>query len=128
MLRHITCIWLALRTGLGIALSSRDYREFVLDAATLTALVTLCKEHNIAQWNGFHKNAPDVRDGTAFSFTMTLPDGRGISASGENSFPSGYGVIKKAIQDFLSTIRAQKMTTAHACNGVVQVLHYFQGE
>ncbi|MBR3298230.1 MAG: hypothetical protein IKI64_03395 [Clostridia bacterium] len=48
---------------------------------------------NIASWNGFNENDPDVCDGMGFWLELELENGERICASGMNAFPPDYHVL-----------------------------------
>lgn len=62
-------------------------------------LTKLLKECQVISWNGFNKVANGVLDGSGFSLTMELADGRKITAHGSNSFPKGYQRFKQKLDE-----------------------------
>ena len=63
-------------------------------------LVQLAATYDIASWDGFSGNNPDVLDGSSFNMSAVLADGSEIEASGTNKFPSGFRDFVSAIKDY----------------------------
>lgn len=73
--------------------------ELSADAEFLQELSALTGSYNLSKWDGFNKRNPHVSDGTGFKLDVCFDNGTGISASGGNSFPEGYGDASRAIDD-----------------------------
>lgn len=69
------------------------------DDEFLQKLSELNADYDLRKWDGFNKSNSHVSDGTGFDLEVRFDDGTGISASGSNSFPEGYGDASRAIDD-----------------------------
>lgn len=67
------------------------------DDEFLQELSALTDTHNLRKWDGFDKFSSFVMDGSGFDLDVSFEDGTGITASGGNSFPEGYGDVRSAI-------------------------------
>ncbi|MGN1350456.1 MAG: hypothetical protein ACI4VM_05620 [Anaerovoracaceae bacterium] len=77
-------------------------REIEGGPELLSEIQSLFAEAGITSWDGFAGACPPgVMDGSSFSFTCTLTDGRTIQASGTNNYPKNYYQVRKAISDML---------------------------
>ena len=68
-----------------------------VDPAVLEQLEMIAGKYDLVSWDGFHESNSDVLDGSAFSLSMTLADGRTVEAQGNNAFPTGYGSVSETI-------------------------------
>lgn len=64
--------------------------DFAIDESVLDELEKIVQHNRLDKWDGFHKTNSMVLDGDGFSLSITLSNGREISASGSNAFPNGY--------------------------------------
>lgn len=69
------------------------------DDEFLKELSTLVDSHDLRKWDGFKKRKSHVQDGTGFDLEVHFEDETGVTASGSNSFPEGYGDACRAIDD-----------------------------
>ena len=68
------------------------------DSRLTEDLTNIIREYQVLSWDGFNKVAKDVLDGSGFSLSLELADGRRISAHGSNSFPKGYHKFERKIE------------------------------
>jgi len=71
--------------------------DTIVDEPVLEQLGEIAGKYRLDRWNGFDKNDEHVMDGYNFSLSVTLADGKTISAHGSNRFPDGYGDAKREI-------------------------------
>lgn len=71
--------------------------DTIVDEPVLEQLGEIAGKYCLDRWDGFDKNNKHVMDGNNFSLSVTLADGKTISARGSNSFPDGYGDAKQEI-------------------------------
>lgn len=71
--------------------------DTIVDEPVLEQLGEIAGKYRLDRWDGFDKNNKHVMDGNNFSLSVTLADGKTISAHGSNSFPEGYGDAKQEI-------------------------------
>lgn len=64
--------------------------EFTITESALLQIGQIAERFKLDRWDGFHENNPLMVDGSGFSLSIGLKDGRSISASGNNCFPEGY--------------------------------------
>lgn len=77
------------------------YQTYTLpvDHELMLGLRALVKDHDLRKWDGFDKSNSLIADGSGFGLRVSFDDGTGITASGSNSFPEGYGEAAEAIND-----------------------------
>ena len=68
-----------------------------VDPAVLEQLEMIAGKYDLVSWDGFNESSSGVLDGSAFSLSMTLADGRTVEAQGNNAFPTGYGSVSETI-------------------------------
>ena len=71
------------------------------DAELLEKIRDILARHNVRAWNGFHETDPNVLDGSGFSLSARFADGTGVSASGSNAFPHGYGKVMAELRPLI---------------------------
>ena len=71
--------------------------DTIVDEPVLEQLGEIAGKYRLDRWDGFDKTNKHVMDGNNFSLSVTLADGKIISAHGSNSFPEGYGDAKQEI-------------------------------
>ena len=89
-------------TGEMMLLCELHYNEsysIPADEAFLSQIEALVAEHDLWTWNGFKKTNSLIQDGDSFSLYVTFADGNSIEASGNNSYPQGYGGVYEAIEE-----------------------------
>ena len=69
------------------------------DEELMQRLMAIIDGHSLRTWDGFKKSNSLVADGEGFGLQVRLTDGTGISASGSNRFPEGYGDAGNAIEE-----------------------------
>jgi len=69
----------------------------IVEEPVLEELGKIASKYHLDRWDGFDKNNKHVMDGNNFSLSVTLADGRSISARGSNRFPEGYSDAKQEI-------------------------------
>lgn len=74
-----------------------------VDPAVLEQLEMIAGKYDLVSWDGFNESSSGVLDGSAFSLSMTLADGRTITAHGNNAFPEGYS---EAVSEILEIYRS----------------------
>ena len=77
------------------------------DEAFYEEMKALASECGVVKWDGFSKSNPNVLDGSSFSFSAELSDGRALSARGSNSFPKGFGDFTQALYARLKEAAAE---------------------
>lgn len=60
------------------------------DKAFMGKIQDVIRKHDLWKWNGFHKSAKGVLDGSGFGLRIAFADGSSIDASGDNRFPDGF--------------------------------------
>ncbi|MCQ2428624.1 MAG: hypothetical protein MJ137_09575, partial [Clostridia bacterium] len=75
-----------------------------LSSGFVSELDRICRKHRITRWNGFSKYAKHVCDGDGFSLYANYADGKSVSASGNNAYPSGFGAFEKEINVLFSPV------------------------
>jgi len=60
------------------------------DKTFMEKLREIVRKHDLWKWNGFHKTAQGMLDGSSFGLRISFADGSCIGASGDNRFPDGY--------------------------------------
>lgn len=75
--------------------------------SVLDDLGKIVGKYNIVKWNGFKGSNKYVLDGDSFAISLTLADGKQISASGNNRFPKGYYSASSEINEFFSNLIEQ---------------------
>ena len=76
----------------------------VLNENILDEIMELIKKYNVNKMNGFHKNNPDVLDGSSFAVSIKLSNDKEISFSGSNISPNGFHGFEK---EFLNLIKEE---------------------
>lgn len=71
--------------------------DTIVDEPVLEQLGEIVGKYRLDRWDGFDKSNKHVVDGNNFSLSVTLADGKTISAHGSNRFPDGYGDAKQEI-------------------------------
>lgn len=74
------------------------------DIALLKDLEKLYVDNNICQWEGYSKYNPNVLDGDGFSLDLKFADEKGMSASGSNTFPDGYGDFSREMHEIIDPV------------------------
>ena len=69
----------------------------VVDEPVLEQLGEIAGKYRLDRWDGFDKSNNHVMDGNNFSLSVTLTDGKTISAHGSNCFSDGYSEVKQEI-------------------------------
>ena len=70
----------------------------------LEQLGEIAGTYRLDRWDGFDKTKGSVADGSGFSLSITLADGKTISARGSNKFPDGYADAKGEIKALFETL------------------------
>lgn len=78
-------------------ISDKNATKFYPDEKFVNDLIALINKNKLVKWDKFHKSDKNVLDGDSFSFSVKLGDGRYISASGYEAYPSNYGEVRNAI-------------------------------
>lgn len=81
----------------------KTIREVEGSREMLEKLQRLAGGCGIEDWDGFSKNCSYVLDGTSFSFSVELTDGRVIKANGTNRFPVHFWDFHDAIWELMNT-------------------------
>ena len=103
-------LYSAEQTGEGIRLYTEELFsgglivDTIVDEPILEQLGEIAGKYGLDKWDGFDKSKKHVMDGSNFSLSVTLADGRTISAHGSNSFPDGYGDAKKEICELFENL------------------------
>ena len=71
--------------------------DTIVDEPVLEQLGDIAGKYRLDRWDGFDKSNKHVMDGNHFSLSITLADGKTISAHGSNRFPDGYSDAKQEI-------------------------------
>ena len=71
--------------------------DTIVDEPVLEQLGEIAGKYRLDKWDGFDKDNKRVTDGNNFSLSITLADGKTISAHGSNRFPDGYDDAKQEI-------------------------------
>ena len=71
--------------------------DTIVDEPVLEQLGEIAGKYRLDKWDGFDKDNKRVTDGNNFSLSITLADGKTISAHGSNRFPDGYDNAKQEI-------------------------------
>lgn len=69
-----------------------------VDDELMQALEAIVAEHDLRKWDGFDKSNSMVLDGSNFFLKIRFSDESGITASGRNRFPEGFGAATEAIE------------------------------
>ena len=89
------------------------YETYTLpaDAELMQELTALVHTHDLHKWDGFAKSDSMIMDGSGFSLGVSFENGDGITASGSNSFPNGYGDASRAIDElFMGYLKKHGIT------------------
>lgn len=90
----------------------RDVSACYLNQAFMDNLQSIIDKNNLEEWDGFAGNDPDVLDGESFYMQVGYDEKVGkhdIMASGNNSFPKGYGDVSKQLDElFLSVVKSMR--------------------
>ena len=79
-------------------------------------MIDLMNRCGVLKWDGFSgKNPPHVRDGTMFTFTAMVNDGRRIYADGSNNFPKHYRDFTDALYRMLEENANDNMKESSLC-------------
>lgn len=78
--------------------------DTIVDEPVLEQLGEIAGKYRLDRWDGFDKKNKHVMDGNNFSLSVTLADGKTISAHGSNSFPDGYGDAKQEICELFENL------------------------
>ncbi len=70
-------------------------------------VLSIVKEYDLGSWDGYHKVAKNVLDGSMFECTLKLASGETVSASGSNSFPRGYSDTRDDLRTLYLTVFPQ---------------------
>ena len=82
-----------------------------VDPAVLEQLELIAGKYDLVSWDGFNESSSGVLDGSAFSLSMTLADGRTVEAQGNNAFPGGYNEAESEIlQIYRSLLPVEYLT------------------
>lgn len=71
--------------------AGQNTTDTYIDGSALDELGVIAGKYRLDEWDGFDKTNSDVLDGSGFSLSMTLADGRTVSARGSNATPKRYG-------------------------------------
>ena len=75
-----------------------------VDPAVLEQLEMIAGKYDLVSWDGFNESSSGVLDGSAFSLSMTLADGRTVEAQGNNAFPGWYNEAASEIMDIYRSL------------------------
>ncbi|MBE5874725.1 MAG: hypothetical protein E7287_10040 [Lachnospiraceae bacterium] len=70
----------------------------IVDEPVLEQLSEIANKYHLDKWDGFDKKNKHVMDGSDFSLSVTLADGKTISAHGSKSFPDGFADVEREIR------------------------------
>ena len=73
-----------------------------IDNNSLDRIMELVKKHKANNWDGYDKYATDILDGSGFSMTIKLTNGKSISFSGTNCAPKGYYAFEKEVLELIN--------------------------
>lgn len=68
------------------------------------ALIDTLNKYEVWRWNGFDEHNPDVRDGSSFSFSLTVQDGKTINARGYMMYPENFGEVIRGLISILNSV------------------------
>lgn len=84
--------------------------ETPADPSVLDQLEQIAGNYAMVNWDGFDKSNSDILDGSGFYLSMTLTDGRTITAHGNNAFPNGYSEAKLEILEIYRSLLSVELT------------------
>lgn len=64
----------------------------------------IIKKYEVYKWDGFNKSDPYVLDGNSFNMSITLKEGKIVSASGYMKYPNNYREVKNELDNFFENI------------------------
>ena len=79
-------------------------REYKLKESKINEFVDMLNNTTIYKWNGFNKSDKNVMDGNSFSISINWGNYRNISAHGYMVWPSNYGEVRGALDEFFGEI------------------------
>lgn len=74
-----------------------EITELQISKDIIDQLNDACLKYKIAEWDGYSRYNKYVLDGESFSLYIKFNDGKSISASGHNAFPSNYSEFCNSI-------------------------------
>jgi len=89
----------------------------------IPGLQSVVREKQLYKWDGFHKSAKGVLDGTMWGMRIKYPE-KTISAGGSNSYPKGYGEGKAAAVNYIKTKLEQAQPDVKASYTLSEVKPY----
>lgn len=84
--------------------SSEDALVIDLTDEQVEKLKNILIDKKVSKWNGFNKSDKNVLDGNSFSFSVYFVNGEDISAHGYMVWPSNYGEVRGALDEFFGEI------------------------
>lgn len=94
-----------LKGGHHVNLDKVDFVE--VDSALIPQLQTIVKEEKMMKYKSHYSPKFDILDGEMWRLNIKFEDGKSISSSGENAYPSGAGLsrMEKALIEAMGTAK-----------------------
>lgn len=71
---------------------------------TITKLEEILNKYNVSKWSGFNKTDKNVLDGNSFSCSISMENGKSISASGYMKWPQNYKEVVEELDLFFEDL------------------------
>lgn len=104
-------------TGDGYVIAENEGRPRPLDPSLAAEMIRVVEECGMKRWDGFRGSNPYVLDGESFSLTMEFSDGTTVYASGENSFPDGYGEASARLDEIFEKAAMSRLAGVYRYEG-----------
>ena len=79
--------------------SEEEVKEREITKKEVKKIEEIVEKYEVYKWDGFNKSDPNVLDGNSFNMSITLKEGKIISASGYMKYPNNYREVKDELDD-----------------------------
>lgn len=79
--------------------SEEEVKEIEITKKEVKKIEEIVEKYEVYKWDGFNKSDPNVLDGNSFNMSITLKEGKIISASGYMKYPNNYREVKDELDD-----------------------------
>ena len=86
---------------------TRDPVDVIVEEEAIAQLEGIVIQYQLSAWNGFDEVDNRVSDGSNFTLSIELENGKSIYAHGSNAFPQGFGEAEDAISMFFESLILQ---------------------
>lgn len=100
-----------------------EAKTYPISDEQVEEIIDMLNKYEVWRWNGFDEHDPDVFDGSSFSFSLSVQDGKTIEAHGYCMYPENYSeVIQSLLRVFNSLEEDDKDEGNHGGGVLVPVI------